>query len=241
MPKKIVLGAGTLTFSHPLSRKELVYQVSAFQIEQPTEIERACGYDPQLLLTDQRTPLRKWSDEHGGYDALIRQIGEQTRKDFADGGAFKPFPYQESMMAAVTSGNEFVIPTTGRRPSPYAYPEAQDFPPLGRRREPTFHTVTMFPRVQPIKFVDIDYAGIEKRILATLTEKDPIIRRIIRARRHAMEQAMMDAIYAGTAIFPSRTRGGIVERLTRIVTLLGSRDPRRRKRGRRLYDREFDL
>lgn len=176
------------------------------------------GYDPQLLLTDQRGKLKRWADEHSGLFASGGYVGNRVIDTL--------YPYQrDAMLSFERSGNEFFIPRgTGRFRSPE--PEYQDMPGVRRARISRVVTPHVHTRVE---IINVDYADIEKRILAGLAGKRSVLNQIAlmgRYREADIEARMME-IMLGVAIKQTPRE----ERISRLVMSL---DPRQRKRGKRL-------
>lgn len=48
---------------YPEYQAAVINAMLSVYIHQPSEAERACGYDPQKLLPDLRSPLKKWVDD----------------------------------------------------------------------------------------------------------------------------------------------------------------------------------
>lgn len=271
MPKKIVLGPGTLTFTNPLSKRDIVYKVTAFQIDQPsTDVERVCGYDPQLLLTDQRSAEKKIADAVVGqfrilFPSVIDWAKEHAKIDpssYAAGGVYsglmpRLYPYQEEMMASIMErGTEFVIPTGTGRHRGYA-PDPQDLPPERDWR----------PRHREIvQTIDVDYSGIEDRILRTLDGKRDVLfnqwaktegmsaafrkasELVAQFHENRIQAAVTNAMLAAYIKMPPRKflpKRAPMKPAARLRYLLNSRDPRQRKRGARValrnYRRSFPM
>ena len=197
-------------------------------------------HNPQLLLTDQRTPEKKMAD---AMVAQYREMFPDMLKAFVGdrplGEAYDPIRHFPS---GGTVTGRF---SGGREPIPYMLPRGEEVS-LMRRRVPTFDPV------------QVDYGKIEARVLAASVLPKTIIMKVDTS---SFSEAL-EKVRFGTEQFAKRMRehARAVSKLNdrmillalfgdvnldepepdfayerRLAKLLKSRDPRQRKRGERLF------
>lgn len=184
-------------------------------------------YDPQRLLADHRSSFAKMI----GADHLgVTEWAKQAAADFHHGGLLNPakmYPHQRDAAAFYESNPEMFIPLWGPRPErryffPLADVEPIDPPcDLMRRRKPSFqfkmYTMGAKSFQQAMEKANIAAQDMDRRMRLLMVQKGRV-----------WDEIMFGEIDL-TRPEPDFTR----ERF--ISNLLGSRDPRRVKRGRRMY------
>lgn len=172
-----------------------------------------CGYDPQLLLTDQRSQLRRLADH----------FAHLNPKEFAAGGFVKFLPHQRPLVEAFDRGEIFL-------PSGYRAARLSRFIRPGATQPET--------RVEPITRIYQFKVPTDAGILEALGRKvevwDEIARRAAEIRqRHFYETAL------GVPYEPSSAPRWTEGHDTRLRRLLRSPDRRQRKRGARLAKQAY--
>lgn len=241
-----VLGTGRLVFEPPLRRPDTDFGQARFRASGKTTPEvmlllrliYVCGYNPQRLLTDQRSSLRRFADGvtlgepyMPGDEISLMRKREPT---FATGGRIPHlFPGTKlEMLPAVLPRGEAILPNP-------------PWDPFGTRtgrfrREPrmrTFSTPVNTSKVAELVRNRLRRAMNEPPVFAAnLTFAAEGAARFSAALQKVQDQiqayqerVMLFAIHAGYAEGPPFAREH------RIARLLLSRDPRQRKRGNRLF------
>lgn len=182
---------------------------------------QVCGYNPQRLLTDQRSALKRFMGDVLGqpYDPDIRS----SLLGYAYGGTLTGrAPGREPLMQDMPMGNEFVWPKwkPGDR-IPHLFPGTK---------------LHMAP----------DYSGVEDRVIGWgIRDRVESIDLRINVDTKAFEKQMrLVMAYEKIALDHAINRMVLktlirlpepLSRERRILRLLRSKDPRQRKRGDRLY------
>lgn len=173
-------------------------------------VEGVCGYNPQRLLTDQRSQLRRLADHY-------------AHLAFATGGPVKFFPYQREFVDALSRDEIYI-------PSGYRSARLSRFIRPGATQPET--------RVEPITRIYQVKVPTDAGILEALGRKaevwDEIARRAAEIRqRHFYETAL--GVPYEPSVMPRWSQGHD----TRLSRLLRSPDRRQRKRGARLVKQAY--
>lgn len=193
-------------------------------------ITELISYNPQRLLTDQRSVYQKLADNPAALAGIAKQIM---------GEPFRLFPHQEQIAETFATGGFFT--PTGRRPSE---PEIQYLKPadeivVSRRREPTFRHVD-YSRIEQrvAQSLRIDVSAID-RMSSSFAQASAAVERFnerFSRMRAQYEAAVINGMFAVYIKTPPRRP---MTRSERIEYLMRSKDPRQRKRGARMAKDEF--
>jgi len=191
----------------------------------------ACGYDPQMLLSDQRTSMQKFIA-----GATLGVAYEPT----------KLYPFQEEMIKALYPNAGFHEGGVVRPKDGLIFPKGRMVIPVDVSQVESRVVRQACPRIETFQMkVGVDASGFRRGLseVSKLAKKhrariDEYIKQQLRWKRAWQEIAFVKALYDPT--FESFPVPSNPKRLRYGLRLILSNDPRRRKRGKRICDQLWD-